>query len=125
MKCFNCDSEMKLVPDSTGPVSGIVDKHWHCPTCGQNTLDETSAIKAPQDYTISTVATPLPIGTELQVCQDITARQQHGLAKYGVSVQDNPLTLKQWLQHSYEECLDQAIYLRRAIEELDKQPPSP
>lgn len=34
---------------------------------------------------------------------------------------DNPLELRAWLQHAYEESLDQSIYLRRAIAEIDKQ----
>lgn len=59
-------------------------------------------------------------GTERRVCEDIAARQQLGIAKYKTTVADNPLTLRQWLQHAYEEVLDQAIYLRRAIEEIDK-----
>lgn len=59
-------------------------------------------------------------GTERRVCKDIAARQQLGIAKYKITVADNPLTLRQWLQHAYEEVLDQAIYLRRAIEEIDK-----
>ena len=59
-------------------------------------------------------------GIEAQVCRDITSRQALGVAKYGTTVADNPLTLEQWLFHAYEECLDQAVYLRRAIEELRK-----
>jgi len=55
---------------------------------------------------------------EQMVCQDILARQQVGIRKYGTTVAQNPLELKQWLQHAYEECLDQAVYLRRAMEEL-------
>ena len=42
-----------------------------------------------------------------------------GIAKYGVTVAENPLKLKEWLQHAYEEALDQAIYLKRAIEEME------
>lgn len=57
-------------------------------------------------------------GIEAMVCLDIMSRQEIGIKKYGVTVADNPLELKQWLQHAYEECLDQAVYLRRAIEEL-------
>jgi len=29
--------------------------------------------------------------------------------------------VRAWLQHALEECLDQAVYLRRAIWELDKE----
>jgi len=58
------------------------------------------------------------IGTEKEVCDDIARRQELGIRKYKTTVRENPLTLKQWLQHAYEECLDQAIYLKRAMEEL-------
>lgn len=61
-----------------------------------------------------------PTGTEARVCYDIAARQLKGVTKYGVTVAENPLTLREWLQHAYEETLDQAVYLRRAIEEMDK-----
>ena len=60
-------------------------------------------------------------GTEARVCEMIAARQRLGIAKYGTTVQGNPLSLRQWLQHAMEEALDQAIYLARSIEELDKQ----
>ncbi len=58
-------------------------------------------------------------GTEASVCRDIEARQKKGIAKYGTTLADNPLSLREWLQHAYEECLDQAAYLKRAMEELD------
>jgi hypothetical protein len=61
----------------------------------------------------------MPIGTELKVCNDIAMRQAMGIKKYGTTVSENPLTLRQWLQHAYEESLDSAIYLRRAMEEMD------
>ena len=59
-------------------------------------------------------------GTEARVCEMIAARQRLGLNKYGVSVADNPLSLRQWAQHAMEEALDFSIYLQRLIEELDK-----
>ena len=61
---------------------------------------------------------PRPTGIEAIVCADIAERQRIGVAKYGTTVADNPLTAKQWAQHAYEECLDQAVYLRRLIDEL-------
>lgn len=60
-------------------------------------------------------------GTESRVCRDIAARQDLGVAKYGMTVEGNPLPLRQWLQHAYEETLDQAVYLKRAMEQLDKE----
>lgn len=59
-------------------------------------------------------------GTEARVCLDIIKRQQLGMKKYGISVEDNPLSLREWLQHAYEETLDKAVYLRRAIEQIEK-----
>jgi len=58
-------------------------------------------------------------GTEKRVCDDIASRQAIGIRKYKITVEQNPLSLRQWLQHAYEETLDQAIYLKRAIEEND------
>lgn len=58
-------------------------------------------------------------GTEANVCLLIAARQTFGMKKYGVSVRDNPLSLREWLSHARDEALDQAIYLQRAIEEID------
>ena len=58
--------------------------------------------------------------TEAQVCEDIKNRQQLGINKYGTTVAQNPLELRQWLQHSYEEKLDDVVYMKRAIQELDK-----
>ena len=59
-------------------------------------------------------------GTESRVCVDIVRRQQMGINKYGTTVSDNPLELRQWVQNAYEEALDQAIYLRRIMEKLDE-----
>lgn len=60
-------------------------------------------------------------GTEGRVCELIAKRQQMGIAKYGMTVEGNPLPLRQWLVHALEESLDQSIYLARAIEEIDKK----
>lgn len=62
-----------------------------------------------------------PTGIEAAVCADIAKRQALGIAKYRTTVADNPLELRQWLQHAYEEVLDQAVYLKRAMAEMDAQ----
>lgn len=59
-------------------------------------------------------------GIEKKVCEDIARRQELGINKYGQSVADNPLSLVEWLNHAYEECLDQAVYLARTMDELTK-----
>ena len=62
-----------------------------------------------------------PSGIEAAVCNDIAERQQKGIAKYGVTVAENPLELREWLQHAYEETLDKAVYLKRAIAEMENE----
>lgn len=62
----------------------------------------------------------MPTGIEAIVCADIAERQRLGLAKYGCTVAENPLSLREWLRHAYEETLDKAVYLRRAIAEIDE-----
>lgn len=46
---------------------------------------------------------------------DLLRRSQLGIQKYGVTLERQDLSLKDWLQHAYEETLDQANYLKRAI----------
>lgn len=76
---------------------------------------------SPESIAVSVESTALfaVSGTELDVCRDIEARQQMGIRKYGMTVATNPAHLREWLQHAYEESLDKAIYLKRAIAELD------
>ena len=55
-----------------------------------------------------------------KLCAELKARREMGLNKYGVSIDDNPLTTKEWLQHAKEEVLDLAEYLQRMIDEIEK-----
>ena len=50
---------------------------------------------------------------ELAVCKKILDRAEHGLCKYGVSLERTDLTLDQWLCHAQEEAMDLACYLER------------
>lgn len=58
-------------------------------------------------------------GTEARVIAEIVQRQQVGIRKYGQTVSENPLHLREWLTHAKEEALDLAVYLTRSIEEID------
>lgn len=53
------------------------------------------------------------------VMADLAARSERGLLKYGVGLDRADLSLRDWLQHAYEETLDQANYLKRVILQLD------
>ena len=49
-----------------------------------------------------TIGVFLPEGIEAEVCVDISRRAAMGLEKYGVTVADNPLNLREWLTQVYE-----------------------
>lgn len=52
-------------------------------------------------------------GIEAQVCMEIARRQQLGIRKYGITVDENPLALMEWVRHAKEEALDLAVYLTK------------
>ena len=55
----------------------------------------------------------------LAVMADLNRRSEVGIKKYNTTLERTDLELRDWLQHAYEECLDQANYLKRSIMELD------
>lgn len=55
------------------------------------------------------------------VREDLLQRSQKGIDKYKTTLDRKDLSLKDWLQHAYEECLDQANYLKKSIIELELQ----
>ncbi len=52
---------------------------------------------------------------------DLLQRSQIGIAKYGVHLGRDDFSLRDWLQHAYEETLDQANYLKCAITKIDQR----
>lgn len=54
------------------------------------------------------------------VRQDLLDRSNVGIEKYNNTLDRTDIDLKGWLQHAYEECLDQANYLKRSIIEIEK-----
>lgn len=53
------------------------------------------------------------------VREDLLARSKIGIRKYNTTLEREDFSLKDWLQHAYEECLDQANYLKAAIIKID------
>lgn len=51
---------------------------------------------------------------------DLLRRSELGIKKYGTTLDQNKSSLKEKLQHAYEETLDHANYLKWAIMELEK-----
>lgn len=58
---------------------------------------------------------------EQNVCRKIEQRAEVGLAKYGVSVEDAPLSKLQWLRHAQEEAMDFAVYIEKLIQMEEKK----
>lgn len=54
---------------------------------------------------------------EDEVCEEILARAEKGLNKYGVSMERDDLNTEEWLQHLLEELLDAAVYVKRLQKE--------
>jgi hypothetical protein len=57
------------------------------------------------------------------IIADLKARELKGLETYGTTVDRPDLTLLEWLRHSYEEKLDDLVYMRKAIDLLEQQTP--
>jgi len=113
--CVNY-TEDKSICDSYGEPKG------QCLNCGAKDYEHEQGepladVLARHPDHVADGSKMIPSGIEAMVCADIANRQQVGIAKYGVTVAENPLTHAEWLQHAYEECLDMAVYLKRAMAE--------
>ena len=53
---------------------------------------------------------------EEEVWKKIMLREDIGEIKYGVTMDKEELTRRQWLIHAQEEAMDLAIYLQKLIE---------
>jgi hypothetical protein len=51
----------------------------------------------------------------LSVMEDLNSKSILGIEKYKTTLDREDLSRKDWLQHAYEECLDQANYLKKLI----------
>ena len=58
---------------------------------------------------------------EDKVCEKIQGRAEVGLKKYGVSMADEVLSLREWLIHLQEELMDAAVYVEKLIGEVDNE----
>jgi hypothetical protein len=50
----------------------------------------------------------------------LRSRSETGIRKYGTTMDRTDLEVKQWIDHAIEECLDQALYLQKIKDELNK-----
>lgn len=52
------------------------------------------------------------------VIKRMVDRHEQGMVTYGMTMEDNPLSAAQWIDHTIEELLDAACYLERLKKEL-------
>ena len=125
---FDPDGDWVRYDDAKEAIKDELDKLARIEAVAQVALDNWlqttlfSALKTVLQICKDGTASPITAatGVERRVCQDIAERQQKGIAKYGTTLENNPLKLREWLQHMYEELLDATLYAKRAMEELDK-----
>lgn len=55
------------------------------------------------------------------VVNQFKERSKRGIEKYGTTLQENNLTLEQWINHSIEEQMDNILYLQKLKQELKKK----
>jgi hypothetical protein len=55
-----------------------------------------------------------------KIAQLLRSRSDTGIRKYGTTLDRTDLSVKQWIDHAIEECLDQALYLMKIKDELNK-----
>ena len=52
---------------------------------------------------------------EDEVCNKIKARANVGKEKYGVTMEDEVLSIRQWLNHLQQELMDGAVYVEKLL----------
>lgn len=53
------------------------------------------------------------------VIEKYAERSNEGIAKYGMTLADNPANLLSWLNHLQEELMDATLYIERLKAELN------
>ena len=59
------------------------------------------------------------------VISKFSNRSDVGVKKYGTTLEENELTLIQWLNHLQEELMDATLYVQKLKEELEENPKFP
>lgn len=52
---------------------------------------------------------------EDEVCEKIKARSDVGKKKYGVTMEEEILSMREWLVHLQEELMDAAVYVEKLL----------
>ena len=49
------------------------------------------------------------------VCEKIKARSDVGKKKYGVTMEEEVLSIREWMNHLQQELMDAAVYLEKLL----------
>ncbi len=49
------------------------------------------------------------------VCEKIKARSDIGKKKYGVTMEEEVLSIREWMNHLQQELMDAAVYLEKLL----------
>ena len=52
---------------------------------------------------------------EDEVCKKIQARSDVGKEKYGVTMEEEILSIREWLNHLQQELMDAAVYVEKLL----------
>tara|TARA_R100001015_G_C4603198_1_gene158162 strand:+ start:1130 stop:1312 length:183 start_codon:yes stop_codon:yes gene_type:complete len=56
---------------------------------------------------------------EDEVCKKIKTRSEVGKKKYGVTMEEEVLSIHEWLIHLQEELMDAAVYVEKLLEMVE------
>ena len=56
---------------------------------------------------------------EKQVCEKILQRSEVGKKKYGITMEEEILSIRQWLIHLQEELMDATVYVEKLLESVE------
>ena len=54
-----------------------------------------------------------------RVCRKFVGRSDVGFEKYGVTLEEDPSEMLEWLNHLQEELMDAVLYLQKAKEKYE------
>ena len=94
--------------------NSLVDASWICPECGAlNASYLEDCGRCIEKTNKKDPIVDLVVG-------DYLSRSKTGISKYGTTLQDNNLSLLQWLTHLQEELMDATLYIEKLKQEQIK-----
>lgn len=113
-------TELTKFKGLTNTIAGVKTGHllaWNLNGTTNNNYEETNFDLFLQ-YEEEVKNTESDASVYDSIRADLTAREQLGREKYGVSVDEANLTPKEWAQHAIEEMYDMIVYMKSLMKKL-------